>query len=141
MADWVGFDIGLKLDISFPVLPWSHSSLGLLKVGLSGDNVIIEFWGLVVLNWILIILLLPVPLMSELFFGPVKRILIGAHILIFSKVWNEIIFWMSIVMRMEVLIAARTVADWVVLGHFLGLDEPVFLWKVPSAMCVNSRFR
>jgi len=107
VADWIrsNRNIGFKLNISklFPVLHFTHCLLGRLKVNLRSNNIFIKFWCLVVFDGVLVILLFPVPLMTKLLLSPVKGVIVGVHILIFSEVWDEVIFWMGVVMRMEVL--------------------------------------
>jgi len=106
---------------------------------LRSDHILVKFWSLVIFDFILLIFLFPFPLVSKLFLGPVKRVIVSVNILIFSEVWYKVIFWVSIIVWMKVLSAALTVADWVAL--LLSLHEPVVLWKIPRTMFRNRLFQ
>jgi len=80
--------------------------IGRLKVGLRNFNIFVKLWGLIIFNFILLVFLNPVPLMSKLLLGPIERVIVSLDILIFTEVSYKVIFWMSIIMRMKVLSVA-----------------------------------
>lgn len=82
---------------------------------LHGDNNIWVSWLVeVVKNWIIRVILLPVPLVSELLLGEVQTLEVLVDLVVSSEVWHEVVDIIAESLGLVlVLSAASRRADWI----------------------------
>jgi hypothetical protein len=120
-ADWIrlGVSINLLLSLNLEIVIWSKVPCAVLtflifQVLKGITNIWVNCLVEVVENWIIWIILGPIPLMAELFFGEVQTLFALVDQVISTEVWYEVVDLVAkTLLFMLVLSAASRRANWI----------------------------
>jgi len=111
-----------------------------LQVGKGGNDFRVHWSIGVVLNWIVLLLLGPNPLVTELLLSKIKAVEVLVDIVVSTEVWYSIVNLVTkVLLLMLILSATSRRANWVGCGFSVSLDIRVTL-DIHDIPFVSNRF-